>query len=650
MRILFVFALCVLAHGSLFAQGETFTPIPTRADGTGIYNSRKIILRPVSWTEELFTWDQLEDSELFYTLDQGASWRRSVIALNKWPEAGESPYFVFNAPSDGLYGFYYRRPDVAKPQDAGSIQSKAFIDTTSPWVQVQSPQEGNSYQKGEVVEIRYQSDDDNPDLAYGFSLDYSEDDGETWVPITTDQPVTGSYDWFPPQDKAAAIKLRIRIRDLVGEVGQVMVHNIVVARSEKILLSDKPAIKIVGPKLGKIYFENTDFYYEVANHTSSPTALVRIWFSMDNGQTWQFGGNNTSGQNNGKVQVYFPPGFRRHGAFGNYKKISFYYQVITADGLSNLPDPVAGISSPTDIYYVDTDSPKFALHQPAFGDSLYRGMIPNNQESGKYHISWDGADRNAIPFIEKPGYERGPVALYYSSNPEAAEPTWIMLSDRLPLNGSFIKFNDLPLGKCQIKAVATDEMGNQAIRFTGIFKVVDGTAYGEEYRSPDYGKNPKEVKRIWAEAQEHYQAGDYQSALRAYNNALELAAYEDRNAIEHDMALAFYKDGQTQKALQTLEDLIQAEDDNLTFRYSLASLYFQEGLRGDAKEQLEAILERDDNQPHMAARSLLAGIYWQEGLTKKAETLWRFILENASVRSSEYKDAQLQLAALEKNH
>jgi len=86
------------------------------------------------------------------------------------------------------------------------------IDGTPPLVSVLQPNGGEVLLGGEVYEIRWTASDAHLGL-YPISIEYSPDDGSTWVPIASNEPNDGTYDWPVPLIDTNRALLRITAVD-----------------------------------------------------------------------------------------------------------------------------------------------------------------------------------------------------------------------------------------------------------------------------------------------------------------------------------------------------------------------------------------------------------------------------------------------------
>lgn len=637
MRHLMI-AILLLAFGvALHAQSSDV--IHEHSDGIRILRTRTVKAQPINLKAKNLNADQLRLVRLYYSVDGGRSWTMWPGELQESKQGADDHYIKFDAESDGLYLFKYVFPGDPIPVPYDDFHNRFHIDTTAPSVNVISPAEGQVYPAKVAVPIRFDVVESYPKVSTGLTLLYRIDEGE-WIKIAENQPTNEPYDWKHPFENATQVDLRFEVRDRVGNYAPVDVMGLSLGGTGERRLADKPVIHVEGPKPSNIiYFENTDFYYNIINDTGSPTSYVCIWYTMDGGKTWKAGGADYSGEASGKVTVNFPDGFKRGPVgFGYYEQIGFMYQVVCESGASNKEDPQPGTSI-DETFAVDMVGPKLHITAPSLGDKVYRGQVPGNTESGKLKVEWGGADYNLIPFVTKQGHERGPVSIYYTTTPYDQVPTWTAISTHLPIRYSFTKWNDLPPGDCMLKVVARDQMGNQTVRMTGVFTVLDGTGHTD----PDMGLANPEVDRLWGKATQYYDAKDYKRALEYFDKALKVAPGDRMNAIKHDKSLALYRDGQPAKAIELLDAVVKNEATNHTYRYALASLLYSTAKSEMAREHLQTIAENDASEPHVKARHLLATIEFDAGNNARAIELWKHIVQHASPASAEYTDAQANL-------
>jgi|GEM_PF-5577765 len=627
------------------------------AGASTIYHDMK------NWNSDTYDWDEVSGSEMWYTRDGGRSWQLAMgiddraARLTRWTADRKSSHFTFHAPMDGLYGFYFVRGSGGeRPLENQTTPNKfVYIDTVGPAITQTEPKEGSVFTLGEEIVFRYEASDDTPLVDGALSLAYRRQGNEEWTTVIENAVNDGEVSWLPDTKtfpEPTTIDVRISITDALAfgsekrieeHTGTATIHSLIVGnyvyKAPQDVRTDKPTISVAGPDYGKILYEKTDFFYEVQNNTGSPLKAVVLHYSMDGGATWQVGGLNDTGEREGHVTVHFAEGFRRHGIFGNYSRIDFYYQAITEDARTNAPDPMPGTGAMA-AFPVDIGSPLLHLVTPARGDILYRDPIPHNEDSGKYTITWNSFDNNLVEFSDERGHESGPVKLWYTQNPGMPDAVWTLLADRLPARGSFTRKNDLPLGALQVKVTSLDQMGNISERLSGVFEVKRGSGWeparpmtpGSDYRS------------LWREANAASASEQYDVAREKYESAIELAPAAEKDSIRRDSGASEYLAGNTSSAMEILTAIVDRNPANLNFRYDLAVLHYRLGQSPEAKMHLREITRLDDANPHFKARALLANILLGEGKATESYEEWKYIHDKSSPTSDEHAEARGQMA------
>ena len=137
-----------------------------------------------------------------------------------------TPPVLFEAPSDGVYGFVIVSTDKAgnreQPPAAGTApEAVAVVDTAPPAVRIDSPTGGQVYAPGSNVEVRWEASDANlGDKCVDVLV--SSDDGNSWSAVH--QGIANSGSAVLPLPGAAAQKylVKVVVRDLAANVGQAL--------------------------------------------------------------------------------------------------------------------------------------------------------------------------------------------------------------------------------------------------------------------------------------------------------------------------------------------------------------------------------------------------------------------------------------------
>ena len=156
----------------------------------------------------------LETVRMWYTVNKGATWQ-----LYGTYEDGHSPIH-FNAPTEGLYGFYFVASNSAgvsgsEPRGGTSPQRWAYVDYSPPVVQLHKPAIDRRAAQRQVVAIRWSAIDSHWPLR-PVSLAYKVAPDGQWQSITRNLANTGRYDWRVPDDLEGRVLIRITVVDRGG--------------------------------------------------------------------------------------------------------------------------------------------------------------------------------------------------------------------------------------------------------------------------------------------------------------------------------------------------------------------------------------------------------------------------------------------------
>jgi hypothetical protein len=174
----------------------------------------------------------------------------------------------------------------------------AALDVTMQKVAVLHPNGREVIPSGSTYEIRWGA----PPEATTFKLSYSLDNGATWKPINTGDPLTGlSYRWQVPETGGNKATCRIKV---VGYNGTAKVGADI---------SDKPftieVIRLTYPNGGEPPFlsEQDMVITWTACATIRPINQVKLFYTLDKGLTWKpFLSQPTRGSDPGSHTVKLP--------------------------------------------------------------------------------------------------------------------------------------------------------------------------------------------------------------------------------------------------------------------------------------------------------------------------------------------------------
>jgi hypothetical protein len=154
--------------------------------------------------------------ELWYTEDQGRSWRKHPEAL------GNQPPYVITVEGEKLYGFtLIAKSGVGKgeepPRKGDQPQVYVQVDKTKPEVHLDSAKVASGYE-GNTLTISWSARDQfiRPQP---ITISYCERLGDDWKPIARDLENTGKYVWKLPSDVPPRMYVRVEAIDRAGNIG-----------------------------------------------------------------------------------------------------------------------------------------------------------------------------------------------------------------------------------------------------------------------------------------------------------------------------------------------------------------------------------------------------------------------------------------------
>ena len=156
----------------------------------------------------------LDTVQMWYTLGDGRSWQ-----AYGYDEDRQSP-MRFQAPSDGLFGFYFRVTNLAGvsghvPTSPTEPQTRVFVDSVVPVVQLHKVRR-TSILGRRVVQLRWTAVDSHL-TARPIQFEYRNLPNGKWIGVTPNPLAnTGRFDWRLPTDLTGSVDLRLVVRDEGG--------------------------------------------------------------------------------------------------------------------------------------------------------------------------------------------------------------------------------------------------------------------------------------------------------------------------------------------------------------------------------------------------------------------------------------------------
>jgi hypothetical protein len=160
----------------------------------------------------------LREINLWYTLDNGASW--SFYGKDE----DLVPPFAFVPPRPGRYGFYLDAVKMTEPfggvppASGAKPHVTALYDPMPPVVALHSPKGGEFVKGGDTLEIRWSATDDlfgDKPITLWYALHLPH-----WQKIAEGVENTGVYQWTVPKADTTGLHVRVSATDLAGQTTQ----------------------------------------------------------------------------------------------------------------------------------------------------------------------------------------------------------------------------------------------------------------------------------------------------------------------------------------------------------------------------------------------------------------------------------------------
>jgi hypothetical protein len=321
-----------------------------------------------------------------------------------------------------------------------------------PVVNLTNFNSGGIIQGGSIKNISWTAT--SSDLYYRpISLDYSKDNGATWLPIAHNIPNSGSYAWTVPLVDSEVAKVRVSAVDLNGNVSISPAPNLSVPF---VIDSKKPQIAITNLNNSEIFpGGGTTTVTWSAIDTHMDVNPINIYYSPDGGGTWI---TLASGLPNNGFHLFSVP---------IVDSALVQIKISTVDTAGNSNFATSGF------FTIDSTSPTLTLSSFS-GSEILKGGTSKN-------ITWSAFDSN---------FGINPIRLEYSSDDGA---NWIPINTSVENTGSYSW--QIPLidsDKVRIKITATDNVGHSNVIISNRFEI-DSTSPVLSLNSFNGGEYVKET-------------------------------------------------------------------------------------------------------------------------------------------------------------
>jgi tetratricopeptide (TPR) repeat protein len=358
--------------------------------------------------------------EFYMTTDMGKTW----TLYGEDPDA-RSPMMV-QVDGDGVYGFTTVGTDHVgnrerEPVSGTRPETVIIVDRTPPTAHWLAPT-ASGLLAPEGVEFAWEGADDHLPAA-PVTIEYSVDNEVNWTILKDRLSAKGRFNWKPTQGVGGSISYRLKIRDSAGN------KRLVKCQYKTILDDVPPTVSIVGPfQSGSLQVDVN--YTAVDNRNGTGIARVTLYYTTDNGQTWERFGDD------GDAVAPFEFNSPVAGRVG--------LMLVATDKANNQTSLPQSGSNPTFTVEIDNEPPLVRIEPTFVNDKL---TVGGGKET---MVMWNATDEH---ILENSG------TVYYSVD---GARTWKEAAGGVPVNQPYVWKvpAEVQSQDCYLKITAADTLGN----------------------------------------------------------------------------------------------------------------------------------------------------------------------------------------------
>jgi RHS repeat-associated protein len=279
-----------------------------------------------------------------YSTDGGSTWKAIDQAKTTIEDDGHYDWLIPEIPGPSSSS----RVRVATLSDTVLFESYSDFTIDAPVVNVTAPNNGEVWEVGSIQSITWSSSADVGDVR----IDYSIDNGSSWLPIVGAWPNDGYYDWTIPDSASSTCFVRVSESDGYPVDTSDSTFSII----------PEPTITVTLPADGWRYYATSTCKWcnRIEWTTSGTVGDVRIEYTTD-GSSWNEIVAAT--ENDGSYDEWIAP-----------NTPSTTCQVRISEAVDGHP---SGISAGS----FEINEPELAVTFPAGGETFYVGQ--------EHFVSWD---------------------------------------------------------------------------------------------------------------------------------------------------------------------------------------------------------------------------------------------------------------------
>jgi len=381
------------------------------------------------------------------------------------------------------------------------------------------------------------------------------------------------------------------------------------------LLAQAPALPA---PLTAVRTPRLDIHYRLESVAPGDLARVELWYSLGLNGPWQLYDYDQDRVSPATFVAAEEGAYRfLVVAVDRWGRRSLGPGADSSFSPSNPGPPTADLPAQQAVF-VDYTAPRLYLYHPRGGPRELRDQV--------LAIRWAGFDAHLGPY---------PVELFYQQH---GQETWTTLSRLLPASGEYLwRWPEQLSGAIRVKAVLTDQVGNQDEQVSGVLMLAGPTPPGTNDAQATQGlSNPRGAPLTepkLAAADEWLRRGnlycqrlEWHEAVRAFREAL--TSDPACAAAQVNLAQALLRLGRHEEAQHEYERCLQLHPDQASALFGLAQCQITLGHYDRAARTLRRLVEQD--QQDWQGWLLLGDVSAQLGLRAQALASWQRAADDLS--------------------
>jgi hypothetical protein len=206
--------------------------------------------------------------EINYSKNKGKSWSLVAYEINATYGGWNLEQLSWLVPDSASDEYLINVRQVYNTCLSGT--SGVFSVKSKPWINITAPLSGNMWLSQETKSITWQSARLTSDAV---NVEYSMNNGKTWILLTENLKNTGWYQWTLPDKDSDSCLVR------VSEYGNPLVSSV------SNLFSIKRYFWLTSPVGGEVYSNCSNL--SIRWRQPGPRGYINLYYSLDNGRSWK---------------------------------------------------------------------------------------------------------------------------------------------------------------------------------------------------------------------------------------------------------------------------------------------------------------------------------------------------------------------------